>query len=131
MGIPFRGWLEGPHEVDRDLLERIALVDGHEGVPLSLRVSVPGLTDPTPVDEVLSHLLESGEVEVSAYPGKSCSDPHVSAFLGMGMEEYFGDHLVGDANLNLFFPKYIGIRTDEDASRVHSELGEDARVAPN
>ena len=98
---------------------------------LGFRISVPGLADLTPVDEVLNHLLESREVEVSAYPGKSCGNPHVSAFLGMGVEKYLGDHFVGDTNLNLFFPEHIGIRTDEDASRVQSELGKDARVAPN
>ena len=98
---------------------------------LGFRISVPGLADLTPVDEVLNHLLESGEVEVSSYSGESRSNPHMSTFLCMGVEKYFRDHFVGDTDLNFFFPEHIGIRTDKDASRVQSKLGKDARVAPN
>ena len=112
-------------------MEGIALVNGHECVSLSFLISVPGLADLTSVDEVLNHLLESWEVEVSAYSGKSRSNPHMSTFLGMGVEKYFGDHFVRDTDLNLFFPEHIGIRTDKDASRVQSKLGKDARVASN
>ena len=98
---------------------------------LGFRISVPGLADLTSVDEVLNHLLESGEVEVPSYSGKSRRYPHVSTFLGMGVEEYFRDHFVRDTDLNLFLPEHIGIRTDEYASRIQSKLGEDAGIASN
>ena len=98
---------------------------------LGFRISVLGLADLTSVDEVLNHLLESGEVEVSPYSGKSCSNPHMSTFLCMGVEKHFRDHFVGDTDLNFFLPEHIGVRTDEDASRVQSKLGKDARVTSN
>ena len=59
---------------------------------LGLRIPVPGLADLTPVDEIFNHLLKSGEVEISPYSGEGCSDPHMSTFLCMGVEKYFGDH---------------------------------------
>ena len=129
MRISFRGWLQRPHEVNRDLLEGITLIDGHERMSLGFRISVPGLADLTPMDEVLNHLLKSGEVEISSYSGEGCSNPHMSTFLRMGVEEYFRDHLVGDTDLNFFLPEHIRIGADKDASRVQSKLGEDARVA--
>ena len=109
-------------------MEGITLVDRHECMSLGFWISIPGLADLTPVDEVLNHLLKSGEVEISSYSGEGCSDPHMSTFLCMGVEKYFRDHLVGDTDLNFFLPEHIRIGTDKDASRVQSELGEDARV---
>ena len=123
--------MQRSHEINGDLLEGIALVNGQECVSLSFRISVPGLADLTSVDEVLNHLLEPGEVEVSSYSGESRSNPHMSAFLCMGVEKYLGDHLVRDADLNLLFPEHIRVGSDKDASRIQPKLGEDARVASN
>ena len=95
---------------------------------LGFRVSIPGLTNLAPVDEILDHLLESGKVKIPSYPSEGRSDPHVSTLLSMSVEEYFGDHLVGDSDLDLFLPEHIGIGTDEDASGVQTELGEDTGV---
>ena len=85
---------------------------------LGFRVSISGLADLAPVDEIFNHLLKSGEVEISSYSGEGCSDPHMSTFLCMGVEKYFRDHLVGDTDLGLFLPEHIRVGTDEDASRV-------------
>ena len=117
--------MQRSHEVDRDLLEGVTFVDGYESMSLSFWISIPGLAYLAPVDEVLNHLLKSGEVEIPSYSGEGCSNPHMSAFLCMGMEEYFWDHPVGEADLDLFFPENVGVRADEDASGIQSELGED------
>ena len=45
------------------------------------------------------------------------------------MEKNFRDHLVGNTDLDFFFPQYIGVGADKDASRIQPELGEDAGVA--
>ena len=96
--------MEGSHEIDGDLLKGITLIDGHEGMSLSFRVSVSSLTDLAPVDEILDHLLKSGKVKIPPYSGEGCSDPHVSTFLSVGVKENFWDHLVGDTDLDFFLP---------------------------
>ena len=85
MSIPFRRGLEGSHEVDGDFLERIAFVDLHKSMSLCLGVTVPGLADPTSVDEIFHHLLEPREVEVPSDASYGSSNPHVSSFLCVGM----------------------------------------------
>ena len=91
---------------------------------MGFRILVPDLADLTSVDEVLNHLLESGEVEVSSYSGESCSNPHMS-FLCMGVEKYFRDHFVGDTDLNFFLPEHIGVRTDEDCLLYTSDAADE------
>ena len=61
--------MKGSHEIDRDLLERVTFIDGHESVPLGLGIAIPGLTNFASMNEIFHHLLESGEVEVPSDPG--------------------------------------------------------------
>ena len=69
MSVSFRGWLEGPHKVDRYLLERVSLINRHEGVSLCLGVAIPGLANLAPMNEVLYHLMQSREMEISPNAG--------------------------------------------------------------